>query len=172
MVDMSDATEMNDASSHREGSDGPTRPSGGPLDDFLCFSVYSTGLAFNRIYKPLLDKLGLTYVQYLVMVALMDRDAQSVSDLGDLLFLELNTLTPLLKRLEASGLLTRTRDPRDERVVRITLTERGRMIGQEAACVPEQIFALAGLSLEEIDKLRRGLSALRATLRAKAEDQD
>ena len=82
----------------------------GALDDFLCFGVYSTGLAFNRLYKPLLDRYGLTYPQYLVMVALARRDDQTVGELGGQLFLESNTLTPLIKRLEAAGLVTRQRD--------------------------------------------------------------
>jgi len=91
----------------------------GALDDFLCFGVYSTGLAFNRLYKPLLDRYGLTYPQYLVMVALARRDDQTVGELGGQLFLESNTLTPLIKRLEAAALVTRQRDTKDERVVRV-----------------------------------------------------
>src|SRR5437764_15290881 len=88
------------------------------VDDNLCFAIYSAGHAFNRIYKPLLQALDLTYPQYLVMVALWSRDDQTVGSLGDKLLLESSTLTPLLKRLEAMGHLTRSRDPADERQVR------------------------------------------------------
>ena len=140
----------------------------GPLDGFLCFSIYSTGLAFNRVYKPLLDKLGLTYVQYLVMVALADRDEQTVSELGDQLFLESNTLTPLLKRLEAAGMVTRTRDLKDERVVRVRLTDKGRTVAREAACVPNEILELTGMTQDQLGEMQSALSKLRATLRSAA----
>ena len=96
------------------------------LADYLCFSTYSANLAFNRVYKPLLDALGLTYPQYLALVLLWAEDDQTVGQLGDKLFLESNTLTPLLKRLEALGHVARSRDPKDERVVRIRLTDKGR----------------------------------------------
>jgi len=96
----------------------PPAPTGDPLDQFLCFSVYSAGLAFNRVYKPLLDPYGITYPQYLALVALSSKESQTVSELGERLHLESNTLTPLIKRLEAAGLVTRTRDKQDERVVR------------------------------------------------------
>ena len=85
------------------------------LDNFLCFAVYTAGHAFNRLYKPLLEALGLTYPQYLAMVALWEKDDQTVGELGEKLFLESNTLTPLLKRLEGMGLVTRVRDKADER---------------------------------------------------------
>ena len=146
----------------------PGNEAEGPLDGFLCFSIYSTGLAFNRVYKPLLDKLGLTYVQYLVMVALADRDEQTVSELGDQLFLESNTLTPLLKRLEAAGLVTRTRDLKDERVVRVRLTDKGRTVAREAACVPNEILELTGLTQDQLGEMQSALSKLRATLRSAA----
>ena len=140
----------------------------GPLDSFLCFSIYSTGLAFNRVYKPLLDRLGLTYVQYLVMVALADRDQQTVSELGDQLFLESNTLTPLLKRLEAAGLVTRTRDTKDERVVRVGLTDKGRAVAREAACVPDEVLSLTGLTRDQLGDMQSALSKLRTILRSAA----
>jgi DNA-binding MarR family transcriptional regulator len=138
------------------------------LDDFLCFAVYSTGLAFNRVYKPLLDRLGLTYSQYLVIVVLRDEDDQTVSALGEKLFLESNTLTPLIKRLEAAGLVTRRRDSVDERVVRVSLTEKGRGVAAEAGCVPEEILAATGLPLEQLVDMRKGLTALRENLRSSA----
>lgn len=135
------------------------------LDDFLCFGVYSTGLAFNRVYKPLLDRLGLTYPQYLVMVALARRDDQTVGELGQQLFLESNTLTPLIKRLEAAGLVDRRRDSADERVVRVRLTTQGHGVAQEAAtCVPEEILKASGLSVADAMALNKALVALRGRL--------
>src|SRR5271156_182319 len=96
------------------------------LDDFLCFAIYSTNLAVNRLNKPVLDELGLTYLQYIVLVALYEHDDQTVGGLGDKLFLDSSTLTPLLKRLETMGHMTRQRDPEDERQVRLCLTPQGR----------------------------------------------
>src|SRR3954452_21193280 len=98
------------------------------LDNFLCFAIYSAGHAFNQFYRPLLDAIGLTYPQYLVMVALWSANDQTVKALGEKLSLESSTLTPLLKRLEAAGYLTRTRDPEDERQVRVRLTAAGRAL--------------------------------------------
>jgi MarR family transcriptional regulator, organic hydroperoxide resistance regulator len=96
------------------------------LPKFLCFAVYSANLAFGRVYKPILDGLGLTYTQYIALVALGDEDDQTVGALGEKLFLESNTLTPILKKLESSAYVERRRDPADERQVRIRLTEAGR----------------------------------------------
>ncbi|TCM20767.1 MarR family transcriptional regulator [Novosphingobium sp. PhB165] len=140
-------------------------PRSDPFEDFLCFSVYSTGLAFNRIYKPLLDRLGLTYLQYLALIALTRRDGQTVSELGESLFLESNTLTPLIKRLEAAGFVTRTRDSADERVVRVTLTDKGRETMEEARCVPQEVLAATGLSIAELSRLNEELKVLRGNLR-------
>src|SRR5258708_38769743 len=102
------------------------------LADLVCFAVYSAGHAFNRVYKPLLDELGLTYPQYLVMVSLWDKADQTVGELGELLFLESSTLTPLLKRLEPFGYLTRSRYPSDERQVQIRLTHERRVLSRKA----------------------------------------
>lgn len=96
------------------------------LSNFLCFAVYSANLAFGRAYKPLLDPLGLTYTQYVALVALRETDDQTVGVLGEKLFLESNTLTPMLKKLEALGYIQRRRDPADERQVRVSLTPAGR----------------------------------------------
>ena len=96
------------------------------LSNFLCFAVYSANLAFGRAYKPLLDPLGLTYTQYVALVALRESDDQTVGVLGEKLFLESNTLTPMLKKLEALGYIQRRRDPADERQVRVSLTPAGR----------------------------------------------
>lgn len=149
---------MNDPHQH---ADTPN-----PLDQFLCFSVYAAGLAFNRVYKSLLQRFGLTYPQYLAIVALSGKDGQKVSELGEKLFLESNTLTPLIKRLEATGLVSRIRDAQDERVVRVTLTPQGRSIAAEALqCVPEEILRATNMSSDELEMLNRSLVALGSALR-------
>ncbi len=134
------------------------------LADLLCFAVYSAGHAFNRVYKPLLDRLGLTYPQYLVMVALWDEDNQRVSSIGERLFLESSTLTPLLKRLEAAGLVTRSRDAADERVVRVRLTEAGRGLRTAASEIPACILAASGLTAPDLLRLKDEIARLRETL--------
>ena len=101
---------------------------GRKLSSFLCFAVYSANLAFGRAYKPILDAYGLTYTQYIAMIALSEADEQTVSELGEKLFLESNTLTPILKKLEQSGYISRPRDPADERQVRVSLTAAGRRL--------------------------------------------
>jgi DNA-binding MarR family transcriptional regulator len=140
------------------------------LDSFLCFAVYSAGHAFNRVYKPLLDKLGLTYPQYLLMVALWDLDNQTVGALGEKLFLESNTLTPLIKRLESVGLLARTRDPADERQVRVRLTARGRALREGALELPACILAASGLKPQDLRRLTSEISALRSALESYSAD--
>src|SRR3954469_21924862 len=111
------------------------------LDNQICFAVYSTVHAFNRVYKPLLDRLGLTYPQYLVMLVLWERDDVPLKDIGERLFLDSGTLTPLLKRLEAAGLIKRTRSKHDERQVLIALTSQGQALRDKAKMVPEAILA-------------------------------
>ena len=111
------------------------------LDNQLCFAVYSTAHAFNRAYKPLLDRLGLTYPQYLVMLVLWERDGVPVKDIGERLLLDSGTLTPLLKRLEAAELVKRTRSTEDERQVLIALMPRGQALKEKARAVPEGILA-------------------------------
>src|SRR4051812_17468963 len=101
------------------------------LANFLCFAVYSANLAFGRAYKPVLDKLGLTYTQYIALVALWEQDDQTVSSLGEKLFLESNTLTPILKKLEAMGYVSRKRAAADERQVVVSLTDAGRDLGEK-----------------------------------------
>src|SRR6185503_10758147 len=113
----------------RKPAQAPEEPP--KLDDFLCFAIYSTNLAVNRVYKPLLDQLGLTYPQYLVLVVLYQEDDQTVGRLGDKLFLDSSTLTPLLKRMESVGYVTRQRDPQDERQVRVRLTQQGRSVREK-----------------------------------------
>ncbi|AUG52092.1 MarR family winged helix-turn-helix transcriptional regulator [Thalassospira marina] len=139
------------------------------LDQLLCFSVYSTGHAFNRIYKPLLDRVGLTYPQYLVMVVLWQEDGQTVRSIGGKLFLESSTLTPLIKRLESAGLLTRERDREDERQVRVVLTQQGRDLQKEAENVPDCVFEACGMHLDELIDLNQKLVTLRTSLEKAAE---
>ncbi|MBA4761752.1 MarR family winged helix-turn-helix transcriptional regulator [Sphingomonas sp.] len=140
---------------------------GDPLDQFLCFSVYAAGLAFNRVYKPLLDRFGITYPQYLALVALRGGVDLTVSALGAKLHLESNTLTPLIKRLEAAGLVTRTRDKQDERVVRLALTDAGhRLIDEALGCIPVAVLEATGMQLEELQTLNGKLAALGAALRS------
>jgi MarR family transcriptional regulator, organic hydroperoxide resistance regulator len=134
------------------------------LNDFLCYAVYSTGQAFNRVYKPLLDRLGLTYPQYLVMVALWERDDQTVGGIGEKLSLESSTLTPLLKRLEARQYVKRNRDPCDERQVRVRLTEKGRRLRTKALEIPSCILQASGLSVAELERLVAEILALRHAL--------
>jgi DNA-binding MarR family transcriptional regulator len=134
------------------------------LDDFLCFAVYSASHAFNRLYKPLLDELGLTYPQYLVMVTLWERDDRTLSEIGERLFLESNTLTPLLKRMEAAGLVSRSRDPADERQVRLRLTPEGKALIEKARRVPPCVLEATGLTAEKARNLTDEIGALRSRL--------
>lgn len=134
------------------------------LDSFLCFAVYSANLAFARVYRPLLDPLGLTYVQYIVLVALWERDNVLVGELGDRLYLASNTLTPVLKRLEALGHITRSRDSRDERQVLVRLTKTGRALQARAGGVPECMLDASGLQLTDLRRMQQGITALRDRL--------
>jgi DNA-binding MarR family transcriptional regulator len=149
--------------------DGPAPPSLAPdLDGLLCFAVHSTGFAFNRIYRRPLRRLGLTYPQYLVMVALWGEDGVTVGRLAERLCLETSTLTPLLKRLEGLKLLTRRRSEEDERRVMVGLTDQGRAMRQEAAWVTRCITEGAGLAIEDLERLTREIRALRGNLEAAA----
>lgn len=134
------------------------------LGNQLCFAVYSTAHAFNRVYKPLLDRLGLTYPQYLVMLVLWERDDVPVKDIGERLFLDSGTLTPLLKRLEAAGLIKRTRSKDDERQVLIVLTSKGQALRDKAKSLPQAILAASGCSIGELSELKNELIALRDRL--------
>lgn len=134
------------------------------LDDFLCLAVYAASHGFNRIYKPLLDPLGLTYPQYLVMVALWMRDDRTVGELGEAMSLESSTLTPLLKRMEAMGHITRSRDPADERQVRVRLTPAGAALREAAADVPRCVIEATGMSLEDLRRLQADVTRLRRAL--------
>jgi DNA-binding MarR family transcriptional regulator len=134
------------------------------LDDILCFVIYSTNLAVNRVYKPLLDKLDLTYPQFLVLVALYKQDDQTVGDLGNQLFLDSSTLTPLLKRMESAGYLTRQRDPADERQVRIRLTRRGHSAREKSVGYLDGLVSSSGLDPAAYVQLREQLTKLRDNL--------
>lgn len=134
------------------------------IDELLCFSVYSVNHAISRLYRPLLAPLGLTYPQYLVLVALWDRDKRRVNDLGTELQLDTNTLTPLLKRMEAAELLTRKRNPEDERSLIVALTDKGRNLQDKAGEVTSCVLEAMGGDIEELSALRDRLNALRHRL--------
>jgi DNA-binding MarR family transcriptional regulator len=136
------------------------------LDSQLCFALYSASLAMTKLYKPLLDELGLTYPQYLVMLVLWEGDGLMVSELGHRLSLDSGTLTPLLKRLEAAGLISRMRDVSDERRVHIHLTAAGRKLKARAAKVPGCVLSASQCSLAELVDLTRKVRALRDRLAA------
>jgi MarR family transcriptional regulator, organic hydroperoxide resistance regulator len=136
------------------------------LDNQVCFAIYSTAHAFNRVYKPLLDRLGLTYPQYLVMLVLWERDDIPVKEIGERLFLDSGTLTPLLKRLELADLIKRTRGTEDERQVLIALTSKGRALQEKARTVPQSILAASACSVSELSVLKNDLVALRDRLNA------
>jgi MarR family transcriptional regulator, organic hydroperoxide resistance regulator len=136
------------------------------LDNQLCFALYSASLAMTKLYKPLLDELGLTYPQYLVMLVLWEGDGLMVSALGERLSLDSGTLTPLLKRLESAGLVSRMRDAADERRVHIHLTVAGRRLKARAAKVPGCVLAASQCSIPELLQLTEQVRALREHLAA------
>ena len=134
------------------------------LDNQLCFALYSASLAMTKLYKPLLDELGLTYPQYLAMLALWEEDGLSVSQLGERLRLDSGTLTPLLKRLEAQGLVSRLRAVEDERRVHLMLTAAGRKLRARAEKIPGCILEASQCSLAELGQLTRQVQSLRDRL--------
>ena len=136
------------------------------LGNQLCFAVYSTAHAFNRFYKPLLDRLGLTYPQYLAMLVLWEQDGVSVKEIGERLFLDSGTLTPLLKRLEAAGLVKRTRSTEDERQVLVALTPQGQALKEKARGVPQSILEASECSVAELVALKSEIVSLRDRLNA------
>ncbi|MGL4289559.1 MAG: MarR family winged helix-turn-helix transcriptional regulator [Phreatobacter sp.] len=146
------------------------RNDGLKLSDQLCFAVYSAAHAFNRVYKPHLERLGLTYPQYLVMLVLWEQDDQTVKAIGERLALDSGTLTPLLKRLEAAGMVRRQRNPADERSVKVSLTEQGRQLRGKAGGVPIAMACAMGRSLPEVARLKNELAALRDALDAAAHE--
>ncbi|WP_372398593.1 MarR family transcriptional regulator [Azospirillum sp. HJ39] len=139
------------------------------LSNQACFALYSANLAMTRVYRPLLESLGLTYPQYLMMLLLWEEDDQSMKVLGERLGLDSGTLTPLLKRLEGQGLVSRARDPQDERLVRVRLTAEGTALRGKAECLPARITAAAGCSAPELGPLRDALLRLRDDLNRSAD---
>lgn len=137
------------------------------LENQLCFSVYSAGHAFAQAYKQHLEPMGLTYPQYLVMLLLWDKEGRSVNELGQPLQLDSGTLTPLLKRMEKAGFVTRQRDPNDERVTRIYLTAHGKSLQDKARAIPEALLCASGLELDALIDLRDRLQAVGRSLREK-----
>ena len=132
------------------------------LGDFLCFAIYSANLAFGRAYRKGLEDLGLTYPQWIAIVALWEQDGQTVSELGEKMFLESNTLTPILKKLEAMGYLRRERNPADERQVRISLTETGRQLREKGMHM--NLVSSTGLKPDEFARLQETVVTLRDNL--------
>ncbi|PCE22949.1 MarR family transcriptional regulator [Paraburkholderia acidicola] len=140
------------------------------LADYLCFTVYSTNLAFGKAYKPILDELGLTYTQYITIIALWEEDNVTVGRLGEKLFLESNTLTPILKKLEAMGYLHRQRDPADERQVRVGLTKSGRRLREKG--LDMDLIEACGLMPEEFPKVQKAIATLRDNLIKSVQDRE
>ena len=134
------------------------------LDQQLCFSLYSAMIGLNKVYRTLLKPLGLTYPQYLVMLVLWERDAQTVSEIGEKLFLDSATLTPMLKRLEAAGLMTRQRSAEDERQVIISLTAAGKQLEARAQQIPACLGAAMEFAPGELEALRTQLNTMRGRL--------
>lgn len=152
---------MKSGAAGKKGTNASAEPG---LEAMLCFAIYGAAHAFNRAYKPLLDPLGLTYPQYLVMRTMWMEDGQTVKVIGERLGLDSGTLSPLLKRLEQAELVRRVRDRDDERQVRIMLTGKGRGLEAEAAGVMGAIGSAVGCSLDEAEALRTGLLDLRRRL--------
>lgn len=138
------------------------------LDQQMCFALYSANLALHKVYRKLLSKLDLTYPQYLVMLVLWQRDDVTVSEIGEKLFLDSATLTPLLKRLEAAGLLMRHRAKTDERQVIITLTDTGKLLREQAKGIPEAILCATDCDITEMVTLKQQLESLRENLKDKS----
>ena len=140
------------------------------LDQLLCYSVYSASMAISRTYKPLLDQLGITYPQYLVLNVLWEEDGKTVGSIADRLALESSTVTPLVKRLEAASLVTRTRRQDDERRVIVSLTASGRELREKSGCLGEALLAKSGMQPKELIALTQEVQRLRdALVRANAE---
>lgn len=137
------------------------------LDQQLCFALYSTSLAMTKVYKPLLDKLGLTYPQYLIMLILWQNDGLALKDVGEQLQIDSGALTPVIKRMEAMGLLIRSRNPQNERTLEIRLTKAGWAMRVQAAEVNRTVGVSCCMAEPEIHALRQELVQLRAQLSKK-----
>jgi DNA-binding MarR family transcriptional regulator len=146
-----------------------TPPDDLPLDDHLCFAMYSANIAINRLYRPVLDEFGITYPQYLVLSALWETDGRTIGEIGERLALESSTITPLVKRLEAAGFLGRSRNPDDERQVNVSLTAKGKALRQRSKCLTETLLDRSGLPVADMVRLNREVGALRDALTARAD---
>jgi DNA-binding MarR family transcriptional regulator len=140
----------------------PGDPSVRKLSDFLCFTIYSANLALNKAYKPILEELGLTYPQYIAIIALWEEDDQTISGLAEKLFLESNTVTPLLQKLEAMGYVRRRRDAKDERQVRVGLTEAGHRLRQSA--IGKSVIEQTKLAPDEVPRVQHDIAQIRDNL--------
>ena len=138
-----------------------------PLDNQVCYAIYSAGMAIQRLYKPWLDQLGLTYPQYLVLNVLWQENEQTVGHIGEKLALESSTLTPLLKRLETAGLLKRTRNPANEREVVVDLTDEGRALRSRAGCLGDALLDGSGYTPDRLAALNHEVRQLRDNIYAK-----
>ena len=136
------------------------------LDEQLCFALYGASMAVGRAYKPQLDALGITYPQYLVLSALWEVDGRNVGEIADRLSLEPSTVTPLVKRLVTAGLVTRERNPDDERQVLVRLTEEGQAMRARTGCLAETLLAASGMSVEALSRLARDVRTLRDAVAA------
>ncbi|GGA49726.1 MarR family winged helix-turn-helix transcriptional regulator [Psychrobacillus lasiicapitis] len=130
------------------------------LEDHFCFSLYACSRAILRLYRPYLDELQLTYPQYLVLVTLWEKPQRTIKELGEILNLDTGTLTPLLKRMEAAGLIERRRDTVDERVMNIHITQAGQLLQEKASCVPQSLFDATGMSKKELDEINETIMRL------------
>jgi len=135
-----------------------------PLDSQICFSLYATSMAINRTYKPMLDAMGITYPQYLVLNVLGEHDGATVGAIAHRLSLESSTITPAVKRMEQAGLVTRRRSQVDERQVQVRLTDAGRTLLVQSDCLAQTMFAKSGFSAEQLAGLNRQVQALRGAL--------
>ena len=138
------------------------------LDHMICFAAYSTSQAMNRFYRPILDEMGLTYPQFVVMMVLWENGQATMKSLSERVFLESNTLTPLLKKLEAAGLVTRARNKQDERILDIKATDRGMALKQRGCMAPVELAAATGETLEGVIDLQQRLTRMRNALNEKA----
>lgn len=139
-----------------------------PLESQLCFSLYATTIAINRLYKPMLDSLGITYPQYLVLSALWEEDGRTIGAIADRLALEPSMITPLVKRLEAAGFVGRRRNPADERQVFVRLTARGEGLRADTSCLAETLLERSGMDADELTALNGRIQALRDALTGSA----
>ena len=134
------------------------------LDEQICFTLYRTAMSINRTYKPMLDEMGITYPQYLVLNVLGEEDGRTIGTIAARLALDSSTITPLVKRMEAAGLVQRRRSPDNEREVQVRLTEAGRALFARSRCLGEALLQRSGLTLPQLDALNREIQALGAAL--------